>query len=124
MLSWANGWPARRGKPTVKTSTSSNWPTTSAPPPSSSRKWAASRALGGPRERAEALSLRGMTRLWSGDAEGAERQIREALEVFRAEGDGRQEAWALWNLAWIAFDQGRFDIAEGRLEKSTHAFAE
>ncbi len=45
----------------------------------------------------------------------AEAEIDEALELFRSVGDRRGEAWALQNLAWIAFIQGESDQAEARL---------
>ncbi|MBW3669158.1 MAG: tetratricopeptide repeat protein, partial [Actinobacteria bacterium] len=56
--------------------------------------------------------------------EHAEASIRQALEVFRSLGATRDEAWALWNLAWISFEQGRLPQAEERLEKSARAFTE
>ncbi|HEX9970377.1 MAG TPA: tetratricopeptide repeat protein, partial [Acidimicrobiales bacterium] len=80
--------------------------------------------LGDHRGEAEALSMRGMTSLFAGEANEAEASIRQALDVFRSLGDTRDEAWALWNLAWISFEEGRLVQAEERLEKSARAFTE
>ena len=63
-----------------------------------------------------------MTKLLSGDAEAAEQPIAESLEAFRQIGHRRGEAWALQNLAWIAFTRGEMVEAEERLDESAATF--
>ncbi len=65
-----------------------------------------------------------MTDLFGGTPERAAVFIDEALEIFRSIGHRRGEAWALQNLAWIAFVRGDSDEAERRLDASASAFGE
>jgi class 3 adenylate cyclase/tetratricopeptide (TPR) repeat protein len=73
---------------------------------------------------AEAVRRAGMALLVGGDTEAAEAPIREALAASRRLGLRRDEAWALQNLAWIAFNRGQLDAAERRLHESLLAFAD
>jgi class 3 adenylate cyclase/tetratricopeptide (TPR) repeat protein/ABC-type ATPase involved in cell division len=73
---------------------------------------------------AEAVRRMGMALLVGGNAEAAEAPITEALRASRALGLRRDEAWALQNLAWIAFTRGQLGIAEERLHESMVAFAD
>ena len=50
-------------------------------------------------------------------ATAATASIEEALAVAREVGDRRGEAWALQNLAWIAYESGLADEAEAHLER-------
>ena len=54
----------------------------------------------------------------------AEAPITEALRASRVLGLRRDEAWALQNLAWIAFMRGEVEVAEERLNESMVAFAD
>jgi tetratricopeptide (TPR) repeat protein len=71
---------------------------------------------------ADALRLWGMTKLMSGDPDGAEEPISASLLTFREIGHRQGEAWALQNLAWIAFVRGEMTEAEERLQESATAF--
>ena len=66
---------------------------------------------------AEALRQRGMTRALRRPVRGGRAvDHRRPRRVPRQLGDRGGEAWALQNLAWIAFVGGRADEAEGRLQ--------
>ncbi len=82
------------------------------------------RQLGDHSGLAEALREQGMNRLFLGALVDAETPIAEALELSRVERDERGEAWALQNLAWIAFNAGDLALADERLHDSAHAFGE
>lgn len=69
-----------------------------------------------------ALRQRGMTRLFKGDSEAAESDIAEALAEARRVGARQEEAWALWSLAWNAFQQSRLADAEERLHEADTLF--
>jgi class 3 adenylate cyclase/tetratricopeptide (TPR) repeat protein len=71
---------------------------------------------------AEALRHRGMAELFMGDVDQARSSIAEALDAARAAGDRATEAWALQNLAWIAYDRGRAEEAEVYLHESIELF--
>jgi len=71
---------------------------------------------------AEALRLRGMAELFMGQDDRATDSIAEALQAARAAGDQPTEAWALQNLAWIAYEQGQADLAEEHLHESIELF--
>lgn len=80
--------------------------------------------LGDVQARGEARRLVGMGRLFAGADREAAAPIRGALEDFEAVGDRRGEAWALQNLAWIAFTSGEVADAEARLDHAGAVFAE
>ena len=82
------------------------------------------RALGDSRGAADVLRVRGITYMFMGNQDAAERDLTEALAAFEAAGDRRGEAWALQNLATIAFFRGEADEADDRLERSATVFAE
>ena len=82
------------------------------------------RALDEPALLGSALRQRGMTRLFTGEPEGAEADISEALALARQVGARQDEAWALWSLAWNAFAQGRIFEAEQRLNEAAQLFGE
>ena len=65
-----------------------------------------------------------MTALFRGKLDEAGARIEEALSLFRGAHDLRGEAWALQNLAWMAFIEGEYTKAEKRLEVSAATFAE
>ncbi len=72
---------------------------------------------------ADALRAQGMNRMFLGRNEAAAESIEEALAAYRTAGDERGEAWALQNLAWIAFNTGDMEVAEQRLHESADTFA-
>ena len=75
------------------------------------------RELDDPRGLGDALRFRGLTDLFGGNPDGAAVFIGEALDIFRSIGHRRGEAWALQNLAWIAFVHGAHsEEAEQRLD--------
>lgn len=80
--------------------------------------------LGDVQSRGEARRLMGMGRLFAGSDRDAIGPISGALEDFRAAGDRREEAWALQNLAWIAFTTGEVAEAESQLDRAGAVFAE
>ena len=65
-----------------------------------------------------------MTRLFQRAYKEAETSTQEALEIFSELGDRRGEAWALQNLAWVAYLSGRVAEAEARIEEAFVTFAE
>jgi class 3 adenylate cyclase/tetratricopeptide (TPR) repeat protein len=85
------------------------------------RRW---REIGDRAALADALREQGMNRLFLGGLVDAETPIAEALDLSRAEHDQRGEAWALQNLAWIAFNAGDLGLADERLHESAHTFGE
>jgi class 3 adenylate cyclase/tetratricopeptide (TPR) repeat protein len=82
------------------------------------------RALDEPALLGSALRQRGMARLFTGEAEGPEADITEALALARKAGARQDEAWALWSLAWNAFAQGRVFESEQRLNEAAALFGE
>ena len=80
--------------------------------------------LGDDAGKADATRRAGMALLVGGDAEAAEAPITDALAMARALGLRRDEAWALQNLAWIAFTRNQNLVAEDRLQESMLAFAD
>lgn len=82
------------------------------------------RALGDRAGEAEALRLRGMTRVLSGNPREGQDDIAAALVAFRESGNRRGEAWALQALAWAAFSSGHAQECEERLDESQAAFTE
>lgn len=80
--------------------------------------------LGDVRLRGEASRLVGMGRLFSGADQDAAGPIAAALADFEAARDRRGEAWALQNLAWIAFTSGDLAEAEARLDRAGAVFAD
>ena len=73
---------------------------------------------------AEGLRGRGMSLMFQGDLDGAEDAITLALDIFRGYDDRRGEAWALQNLAWIAFYRGQPTLAEERVTAAIDMFSE
>ena len=74
---------------------------------------------------ADALRGRGMTSMFRGRARTRPRPRSPRRSTsFRDLGDRRGEAWALQNLAWIAFTGGRPTEAEERINQSAATFAE
>ena len=73
---------------------------------------------------AEALRHRGLVELFSGDTESAPRTMSAALDAFAAIGDRRGQAWALQNLAWLSYLEGRPSEADRRIDESVAMFAE
>ncbi len=71
---------------------------------------------------AEALRFRGMTEIFRGENAQAEQCISAALDAYRSLGDRRGEAWALQNLAWISYIEGRATTAAERLTESAALF--
>jgi class 3 adenylate cyclase/tetratricopeptide (TPR) repeat protein len=82
------------------------------------------RALGDARGAADVLRVRGLTYMFNGDQDAADRDLSAALDAFLAAGDRRGEAWALQNLATIAFFRGEANAADDRLERSVAVFTE
>jgi class 3 adenylate cyclase/tetratricopeptide (TPR) repeat protein len=82
------------------------------------------RRLGDDAAAAKTLRLMGMTYLWAGDNEAAERRLGEALTAFRSLGDRQGEGWALQNRAWLSFNQGLLDEADERLAEAEKTFTE
>jgi hypothetical protein len=62
--------------------------------------------------------------MFQGDLDGAEVDMTEALDLFRRVGDHRGEAWAVQNLATIAFFRGDPDLADARLGEAADMFRE
>ena len=85
---------------------------------------AAFRRLGDAAGEGDALRRHGFTRLMSGDLHGAEEAFGEALEIARRLDNRRDEAWALWHLAWVAFTERHTEEAERRLNQAGQAFLE
>jgi tetratricopeptide (TPR) repeat protein len=85
---------------------------------------AASRAVGDEQGAADALRARGVTFMFDGNLDAADRDFTDALQAFRECGDRRGEAWALQNLASIAFFRSDSDTADKRLERSAAVFRE
>jgi class 3 adenylate cyclase/tetratricopeptide (TPR) repeat protein len=75
-------------------------------------------------EAAEALRFAGMSQIFMGGLADAEASIDRALALYRHLGDVRGEAWALQNLAWISYVEGRTDEAEARITVSADTFRE
>jgi tetratricopeptide (TPR) repeat protein len=65
-----------------------------------------------------------MTLMFRSKLDEAEAEIQQALATFRGIPERRGEAWALQNLAWIAFTRGRPEEAEERINQSAAVFAE
>ena len=65
-----------------------------------------------------------MTLMFRGELDDSEAAIQQALATFRGIPERRGEAWALQNLAWIAFTRGRPEEAEERINQSAAVFAE
>jgi tetratricopeptide (TPR) repeat protein len=63
-----------------------------------------------------------MAHIFRGDNARAEASISAAHELFHELDDRRGEAWALQNLAWISYIDGRPDEAETRLDESAALF--
>lgn len=80
--------------------------------------------LGDVHSRGEARRLVGMGRLFSGADQEAAGPIEAALADFETARDRRGEAWALQNLAWIAFTSGDLAEAEARLDRAGAVFAD
>ena len=59
-----------------------------------------------------------------GEYQAADEAVHAALDAFRQVGSASGEAWALQNLAWIAFTKGRTDEAERRLDVAVATFRE
>jgi len=72
--------------------------------------------------RAEALRHRGMAELFLGETDAARVSIAEALDAARVGGDRATEAWALQNLAWIAYSGGDAEEADRHLQSSIELF--
>ncbi len=85
---------------------------------------AASRAIGDEQGAADALRARGITFMFDGDLDAADRDLTDALQAFLDCHDRRGEAWALQNLASIAFFRSDSDKADDRLERSAAVFRE
>ena len=62
--------------------------------------------------------------MFSNDSDGATSSFSEALDLYRSHGNRRGEAWALQNLAWVAYTNGDVGKAEAWLNKSVQAFTE
>ena len=62
--------------------------------------------------------------MFANDSEGASSSFTEALDLYRSHGDRRGEAWALQNLAWVAYTNGDAGKAEVWLNESVQAFTE
>jgi tetratricopeptide (TPR) repeat protein len=60
--------------------------------------------------------------MFQGDLDSAEVDMTEALGLFRRVGDHRGEAWAVQNLATIAFFRGDPDLADTRLAEAAEMF--
>jgi class 3 adenylate cyclase/tetratricopeptide (TPR) repeat protein len=73
---------------------------------------------------AEATRRMGMVLLMVNDIDAAENLITEALNSARDLGLRQDEAWALQNLAWIAYTRGQMAPAEERLQESIQTFSE
>jgi tetratricopeptide (TPR) repeat protein len=65
-----------------------------------------------------------MTALFRAITDKATAEIEEALSLYRAAHDARGEAWALQNLAWVAYTGGDSTRAEEWLTESVEAFTE
>lgn len=82
------------------------------------------RSLGDRAGEAEALRLRGMTKVLAGSPLDGHDDISAALVAFRESGNRRGEAWALQALAWAAFSSGHAQECDARLDESQAAFTE
>src|SRR5262249_5041512 len=65
-----------------------------------------------------------MTLMFKGELDESEAAIQQALATFRAIPERRGEAWALQNLAWIAFTGGHPEEAEERINQSAAGVAQ
>jgi len=75
------------------------------------------RELGQRRWLAAGAITTGLITWWHGDAEGAEREVREAYELFVERGEREEAALTGQELAKIVFDLGRLDEAEALIEE-------
>lgn len=86
--------------------------------------WTEVESGGSPEGPAETMRTLGMTHLFAGRIDDAEKAIVDALELARVAADRRGEAWAEQNLAWISFMRGDTREAESRLESAALRFGE
>ncbi|GLZ80399.1 hypothetical protein Afil01_52060 [Actinorhabdospora filicis] len=76
-----------------------------------------------PTVRADVLVRLGMLDYVSGRLREAEARFTEALDVGRATGSVRSEAWALQHLAWVSTSRGDFDAADNALGQAARRIA-
>jgi tetratricopeptide (TPR) repeat protein len=79
-------------------------------------------ALDAPSDRASALRLLGLARLFRGEDEAASAALETSRDVAAAAGDRRAEGWALQSLAWHAFLAGLVSRARVHLAEASQIF--